>query len=213
VATTLAFATAAEPPPQLRARVMAAVARTPQAPARAKAKAKIESQPQVQAKPQAQLRRRPARTWVPWLSGAVALAGVALAVVFGLAQASTEHQLNQERARSQAIAAVLAAPDARLIAQRTSAGGVATVVLDASRHELIVTTSGLPSLPAGKVYQLWLMGPKKITSAGLLPPASSGRTPPVLASGLAPGDKLGMTVEPAPGTAQPTTTPIIAIPL
>jgi anti-sigma-K factor RskA len=199
VATTLAFATAAEPPPGLRARVMAAVARTPQAP--------------PQARPQAQPGPGLARTWVPWLSGAVAMAGIVLAVVFGFAQARTEQQLNQERAQNQAIAAVLAAPDARLISQRTGAGGVATVVLDAARHELIVTTSGLPSLPAGKVYQLWLIGPKKVTPAGLLPPASSGRTPPVLASGLAAGDKLAMTVEPVPGTAQPTTTPIIAVQL
>jgi Anti-sigma-K factor rskA len=201
VATTLAFATAAEPPPQLRARVMAAVARTTQAP----------RQTQTKARP----RRRTitARTWVPWLSGAVAIAGVVLAVVFGFAQAHTEQQLSQERAQNQAIAAVLAAPDARLITQPTSAGGRATVVLDAARHELVVATSGLPSLPEGKVYQLWLIGPKKITSAGLLPPASSGRTAPVLASGLEPGDKLGLTVEPAPGTAQPTTTPIMAVPL
>src|SRR5581483_3862956 len=158
-------------------------------------------------------RPRQAPTWFPWLAGAVATAGIALAVVFGLAQAHTEQQLNQARAQNQAIAAVLAAPDARLIAQRTSAGGVATVVLDTARHALIVTTSGLPSLPGGKVYQLWLIGPRQTVSAGLLPAPTSGRTAPVLASGLAPGDKLGLTVEPAPGSAQPTTTPILALPL
>jgi anti-sigma-K factor RskA len=100
-----------------------------------------------------------------------------------------------------------------MVAQRTSAGGVATVVLDAAGRKLIVTTSGLPSLPAGKVYQLWLIGPEKVASAGLLPPASSGRTAPVLASGAQAGDKLGLTVEPAPGSAQPTTPPILALPL
>jgi hypothetical protein len=35
----------------------------------------------------------------------------------------------------------------------------------------------------------------------------------VLASGLVGGDKLGLTVERAPGAAQPTTTPILALPL
>jgi hypothetical protein len=198
VGTALAVAVAVEPPPELRTRVMTAVARTPQEPA--------ASRPEPR-------RVNPARTWVPWLSGAVAMAGIVLAVVFGLARAHTEQQLSQVRAQNQAIAAVLAAPDARLIAQRTSAGGAATVVLDAARHKLVVVTSGLPSLPAGKVYQLWLIGPKKIVSAGLLPPASSGRTAPVLASGLVGGDKLGLTVERAPGAAQPTTTPILALPL
>jgi cell division protein FtsB len=204
VATELAFAAdpRAEPPPELRARVMAAVARTSQLGGTAR------------DRPRAARRRlRPARGWVPWLSGAVAVAGIVFATVFGFAQAHTQQQLSQVRAQNQAIAAVLAAPDARLIAQRTSAGGAASVVLDAARHKLVVVTSGLPSLPAGKVYQLWLIGPKKIVSAGLLPPASSGRTAPVLASGLVGGDKLGLTVERAPGAAQPTTTPILALPL
>jgi hypothetical protein len=178
--------------------------------------AAVASTPQEAAddpRPRSAHRPNPARTWVPWLSGAVAMAGIVLAVVFGLAGAHTEQQLSQVRAQNQAIAAVLAAPDARLIAQPTSAGGAATVVLDAARRQLVVVTSGLPSPPAGKVYQLWLIGPKKIVSAGLLPPASSGRTAPVLASGLVGGDKLGLTVERAPGAAQPTTTPILALPL
>jgi len=34
-----------------------------------------------------------------------------------------------------------------------------------------------------------------------------------VATGIVKGDKLGLTVEPAPGTAQPTTTPILALPL
>jgi hypothetical protein len=197
VATALAKAAAVEPPPELRPRVMAAVARTRQQP------------------PEAPARQhpRPARVWVPWLSGVVAAAAVVLAVVFGLAQAHTEQQLSQSRAQNQAIAAVLAAPDARLLTQRTSAGGVATVVLDAAARRLIVTTAGLPSLPAGQVYQLWLIGPASVTSAGLLPEPAGGRTPPVLAGNLAPGDKLGLTVEPAPGTARPTTTPIMVLDL
>jgi anti-sigma-K factor RskA len=87
------------------------------------------------------------------------------------------------------------------------------VVLAAARHQLVVVTSGLPALPSGKVYQLWLIGKTKTTSAGLLPPAQTGKTPPVLASGVVKGDTLGLTVEPAGGSAQPTTTPILALPL
>ena len=51
-----------------------------------------------------------------------------------------------------------------------------------------------------------------IVSAGLLPAAQNGQTPPVVATGLVKGDELGLTVEPAPG-AQPTTTPILALPV
>jgi Sigma-70 region 2 len=49
-------------------------------------------------------------------------------------------------------------------------------------------------------------------TAGLLP-AQSGVTRPVVATGIVKGDKPGLTVEPAPGTKQPTTAPIIALPL
>ena len=200
VATALAFAAAAEPPPGLRRQVMAAVARTRQLP----------PETRTQARPRRSLPREP---WAAWLAGVVAAAAIVAAVIFGLAQAHTEAELNRAQAQNQEIAGVLTAPDATLLTSRTTAGGAAVVVLAPSRRQLVVTTTGLPALPPGQVYQLWLIGPVKIVSAGLLPTAEGGRTPPVLASGITAGDKLGLTVEPAPGTAQPTTTPIVALPL
>jgi hypothetical protein len=203
VATALAFATAAEAPPELRTQVLAAAARTRQLP------------PEVRTHARPRTARTRARMpWIPWLSGVVATAAVVIAVLFGFAQAHTQQELNQARAQNEAIALVLSAPQVKLLTQTTTAGGVATVVLAADRHELVVTTTGLPALPAGHVYQLWLIGKKGAVSAGLLPPASSsGLTKPVLASGVVKGDSLGLTVEPAPGSAKPTTTPILALPL
>ena len=200
VATALAFAATAEAPPGLRDRVLAAAARTRQLPPEV-------SRHRVHARPQR------ARPWVPWLSGAVALASVAVAVFFGLAQSHTQDELNQARAQNQALSVVLSAPRVTVLSQASAQGGTAIVVLAAERHELAVVTTGLPALPAGKVYQLWLIGKTKITSAGLLPRATSGRTPAVLATGVVKGDTLGLTVEPAPGSAQPTTKPVVALPL
>jgi hypothetical protein len=218
VATAMAFAASEDPPPEMRDRVMAAVARTRQLP------------PEIRT----HARPRRTRTWVPWVSGVVAVAAIAVAVLFGFAQAHTQAELNQARAQNQALAvdkarivaelnqarahdqalaAILGAPHVTLLSQRTTKGGVAVVVLDAAKRQLIVATSGLPALPPGEVYQLWLIGPVRIVSAGLLPAAKSGVTPPVVATGIVKGDKLGLTVEPAPGTAQPTTTPILALPL
>jgi anti-sigma-K factor RskA len=202
VATALAFATAAEPPAGLRDRVLAAAARTRQQP------------PEVAGGSHARPRRTRARVpWVPWLSGVVATASIVVAVLFGFAQAHTQDELNQVRAENQAISLLLSAPEAKLLTHTVTNGGVATVVLAADRHELAVVTNGLPALPSGKVYQLWLIGKPAITSAGLLPPAKDGRTPPVLATGVVKGDTLGLTVEPAGGSAQPTTKPILALPL
>jgi len=200
VATALAFATAVEPPPEMRDRVLAAAARTRQLP------------PDVETHVRSR-RTRAWTPWVPWLSGAVAIASIAVAVFFGLAQAHTRAELGQARAESQAISLLLSSPQVRVVSQATTKGGVATVVLAAARHQLVVFTHGLPALPAGQVYQLWLIGKAKTVSAGLLPPAQAGRTPAVLASGVVKGDTLGLTVEPAPGSAQPTTRPILALPL
>ena len=200
VATAMAFAAAAEPPAELRGRVLAAAARTRQVP------------PEVST--HARSRRSRARVpWVPWLSGVVATASIVVAVLFGFALAHTQDELNQVKAENQAISLLLSSPQAKLLTHEVTNGGVATVVLSADRHELAVVTSGLPALPSGKVYQLWLIGKPKTVSAGLLPPAKDGRTPAVLATGVAKGDTLGLTVEPAGGSAQPTTTPILALPL
>ena len=203
VATALAFATAAEPPPGLRGQVLAAATRTRQLP------------PEVttQGAPRPRNHRSPGTTWLPWLSGVVALASIAVAVFFGLAQSHTQDELNQARAQNQALAAVLSAPRVRVLSQVSAKGGTAIVVLAAERHELAVVTNGLPALPPGHVYQLWLIGKKKIVPAGLLPQASRGQTPAVLATGVVKGDTLGLTVEPAPGSSQPTTKPIVALPL
>jgi Anti-sigma-K factor rskA len=195
VGTALAFAAAAEPPPQLRERVLAAAARTRQ----------LAPEVKTHARPR---RSRAWVPWVPWLSGAVATASIVVAVLFGLAQAHTEQELSQVRAENQAISVLLSAPQAKLLTRTVSSGGMATVVLAADRHELAVIMNGLPALPTGRAYQLWLIGKTKIVSAGLLPPSGQA-----LASGVVKGDELGLTVEPAKGSAQPTTKPILALPL
>ena len=200
VATAMAFAVTAEAPAGLRPQVLAAAARTRQLP------------PEVSSDVRPQ-RTRSTLPWLPWLSGAVALASVAVAVFFGLAQSHTQDELNQARAENQALNVVLSAPQVKVLSQVSTTGGTAIVVLAAERHALAVVTTGLPALPSGKVYQLWLIGTKKTVSAGLLPPARAGQTPAVLATGVVKGDTLGLTVEPAPGSAQPTTKPIVALPL
>ena len=200
VATAMAFAVTAEAPAALRPQVLAAAARTRQLP------------PEVSS-PARPPRTRSTLPWIPWLSGAVALASIAIAVFFGLAQSHTQDELNQARAENQALNVVLSAPRVQVLSQVATSGGTAIVVLAAERHALAVVTTGLPALPSGKVYQLWLIGTKKTESAGLLPPAQDGQTPAVLATGVVKGDTLGLTVEPAPGSAQPTTKPIVALPL
>ena len=207
-AAALGRAAAAAPPSGLKERVLASVAVTRQLPPVTRARG-----------------WRRALAWIGWTAGGttrtfgmnlkiatgVAAVAVAAAVALAVITIGTNDSLNSERARSQAIAAVLAAPDARIATGPTSAGGTATVVASLRAGEIVFTSSGLRVLPSSEVYQLWFLGPGSARSAGLVPPASGGTSAPVLASGLATGDRVGVTVEPAGGTTQPTTTPIVVL--
>ncbi|MGD0704641.1 MAG: anti-sigma factor [Trebonia sp.] len=199
VTTAMAMAVAVEPPPGLRDRVMSAVAVTRQLP------------PEV-AEPR-RVVALPRSPWLPRLATGIAVAGVAAAVVLGVVQVNVQHRLDTVQAQNQAIAAVLAAPDAQIKSASTSVGGTANVVLSYSERKIVFTGSSLPALPNSKVYELWLISSAAARPAGLLPAANAGKTGPVLAAGLQAGDKVAMTVEPAGGTSSPTTTPILLMTL
>jgi anti-sigma-K factor RskA len=202
-ATELAMAAAQPPPPRVKERVMAASAVTRQLPP-AVAPRRVRRWAPRQA-----LRR----SWTPRLAAAVAVVSLAVAIALGAVGLHTRQELDAARAQDRAIAAILAAPDARIMTKATTDGGTATVVVSRLEGKVVFTTAGLPRLPAGKVYELWLMGPPRIRRAGLLPAPAAGRTAPVLASGLVAGDSVGVTVEPAGGTSHPTTSPIVVMAL
>jgi hypothetical protein len=219
-ATRLAMAVAQPPPASLRAAVMADVARTRQVPA---------------TEDRARHARRMARpTLLPRLAMAGAALGLAAAIVLAVVLVNTNKQLNQtqqqlgqtqqelSQAKRQliltqtqlaAINAVRTAADATLVTKATKIGGRVTVVKSAAKRQLVVTTSGLPALKAGKVYQLWLIGAPghKIRSEGLLAAPQGGRTGPVLVSGVLAGDTLGVSVQQAGGSIQPTLPAVIVL--
>jgi hypothetical protein len=212
-ATRLGMAASRQPPPTLRAAVMDEVARTRQLPV-------LDDRAR---------HRRPAprSTWLPRLTTAGAAIGLAAAITLGVVLVNTQNQLGQTQqqlshTRRQltltqtqlaAINAVRTASDATLVTKATPIGGTVTVVSSAARHQIVVTTHGLPALRAGQVYQLWLIGApgNRIRSEGLLG-LHNGRTGPVLISGVLPGDIFGITLEPPGGTVQPTVKPFVAIP-
>src|SRR5262249_7842279 len=143
----------------------------------------------------------------------LAMASVVALIVILVGQAGTDRQLDRAKARIAALTAVLSAPDSHAKTQTASDGTRATVVYSLHRHALVFTSHGLPPLPSGKVYPLWLIGKPRIRSAGRLREGPSDNSRPVLAEGLRPGDVVGLTVEPAGGTKQPTMNPFIVIKL
>lgn len=201
-----------DPPPALRERVIRAAtkAATPSGPALSPA-------------------RRPSANAWPWLAVAASLAAVALgAYAMELRSRDSDREarlqdaLNQvSRAQSeiadarraaldaQAQVAVLAAPDLVRIdlAGQTPAPAARGRALWSRSRGMIFTASSLPPLPAGRVYQLWVLtaaGPP--ISVGVLPSDRAGalsavfQTPP----DIPPPAGVAVSDEPEGGVPAPT---------
>lgn len=206
VAARLAAAAATQPPEELKFRAMAAAARMRQLPP---------------ATGEVGATRTPARRrgWLPRQSRAASLALVTacvcavLAGMFGVTASTEEYKLSQDQARSHLVAAVLTARDVVMLDAKVRTGGTAAVMMSRRERALVFAATGLAVLPSSKCYELWLIGPAGETSAGMLPTPGQGRTGPVIASGLVPGDRLGLTVEPAGGSQRPTSPMILELAL
>ena len=214
-AARLGLAKTLDPPPQMRPRVLAAACRTRQLPPVGEPTG-LERRPAratwlFGGRPRGAQRREQRRARVPRLAAAFAAASLVVIVALGVTQAVTRHQPGAARTASTAISRVVAAPDARTETMRITAGGTVTVVVSPGQQAAVVSATGMRLLPSAQTYQLWVIGPDGARSAGLL--SGTGRACPVLASGVEPGDRIGITVEPAGGTSSPTTTPVIAVPV
>ncbi|MCK2218249.1 anti-sigma factor [Actinomadura sp. ATCC 31491] len=166
--------------------------------------------------PAAPSRRRRKVGWRPWPAAVGVAAALAAVAGLGVATMQARQELAQVRRAEQRIAAVLGADDARTItapAGRAGRGGRGTVVLSRSQGALVFWAAGLGEPPEGRVYQLWQLAPGRITSAGLLASSGSGGTVPVLSALSAGAGRVGVTVEPAGGSRQPTGTPLLLVDL
>jgi anti-sigma-K factor RskA len=202
-AALLGSAAAAAPPQRMRAHVLAAAGQTRQHPP---ARTAAEHVPQHSLRPW--LRR-------PRAAAALAVAAAALAgvVALGLVTLGTQHRLDRAEERNRQVAAVLTARDAVLMTAPVRTGGTATVVMSHAKRMIVFSARGLRSLGGSRSYELWLIGPEGVRAAGMLPALGNGTAPPMVASGVGAGDKVGMTVEPAQGSNRPTTPPVLMLSL
>ncbi|WP_432571602.1 anti-sigma factor [Kineococcus sp. SYSU DK005] len=208
-ASRLGAASAVPPPERLRASVLAAVAATAQ-------------EPPAGAAPVADLAvRRRRRRGPSRLSALVAAAGVVVAAAGagvaldarGDAERAREvaaAQVQRERAEAdtlQRVAALLSSPGASTATVPVTGGGTATLVR--AGGEAAVVTAGLPAAGPGRAYQLWLVRGDDVAPAGLLPAAGGGDRAVALLPELGGATGFGISVEPAGGSRQPTTTPVV----
>jgi anti-sigma-K factor RskA len=102
------------------------------------------------------------------------------------------------------VQSLLAAPDVQATTTALKQGR-ATVLSSRGEHRLVLIARGLPVLPAGRTYQLWMMTETGApVSGGVFRPDPNGNVE-VPASGDLDGvDRMGVSVEPAGGSAQPS---------
>ncbi|HST46608.1 anti-sigma factor [Jatrophihabitans sp.] len=185
-AAELSHLSEAGPPPELRAAVLGAVAQSRPLPPRV---------PGARVLP---LRRARATALWQGLAAACALIAVA-ASVWGYSQ----HR-EAQRAQTSVVQSLLAAPDVRATTTALKQGQ-GTLLSSRSEHRLVLIARGLPALPAGRTYQLWLMSETGApVPGGVFRPDEHGNVEVPAAGNLDAVDRMGVSVEPAGGSAQPT---------
>lgn len=110
-------------------------------------------------------------------------------------------------AAAEARMAVLTAPDmlqVNLQGQPVSPRASGRAFMSRARG-LVFTASDLPPVPAGRVYQLWVVTARAPVSAGLLEPDASGRVAQAfsLPTDLPEAAAVAVTLEPAGGVSAP----------
>ncbi len=202
------------PRPELRDRVLAAVGASP-------------ATHHVRVRPSA-ARSSPITAWLPAAAVLVLAAGFGIYAwdqrnrIRGLdarldastdgmrASAQTLADARRTAAEAQRAVAVLTAPDLVRIdlAGQGDAPLASGRALWSRQRGMVFSGTNLPPLPAGRVYQVWVItdDPAPI-SAGLLAADGSAvfMTPP----DIRPPTAVAVTIEPAPGTAAPTANPFL----
>ncbi|MCB8906905.1 MULTISPECIES: anti-sigma factor domain-containing protein [unclassified Streptomyces] len=199
-AARLASAETAPVPEQLRVRVMEQVSRTPQ-----------DRRHHTTRPHGGSLRRNGLRLA---LAASVAVAAALGAVAVREHQEADEARAQAAQAQEQAriaggaFADVLTAPDATVHTGALADGAEAAVVVSRAQAKAAFTARDLPALPSGTVYELWYAGEAgDLRPAGLLDDTGD-RATRVLDGPLGNAVAVGITVEPAGGSDQPTTEPL-----
>ncbi|GHB60885.1 hypothetical protein GCM10010347_33690 [Streptomyces cirratus] len=187
-AARLGSAVALAPPPAMRAEVLARIDT-------------VRQQPPARRGIVALRRRALPLALAACLATTLALGGAALwQREQALEAARAVHDLRE-------LTGVLTAPDARTVTGRSASGARAAVVVSAARDRAAFLGSGLPSAPAGQTYQLWFADGGVMRPAGLV--AGDGST--LMSGPVGRATAVGLTLEPAGGSARPTSQPLVLL--
>ncbi|HEY7595178.1 MAG TPA: anti-sigma factor [Actinophytocola sp.] len=189
-ASRLGAAVAEPPPPRLKASVMAQIRDTRQLP------------PEAPVVPL----RRDRSPWALRLSAAAAVVLLVVSGVLGVLLVQARQSDEPTDAQAAAIAEIVRAGDARVVNQADADTGRMTALMSRSADKMLLLTGDLKAAPSGHDYQAWTIG-SKIESAGLIQPDDGKAALEV--SGIDAAQAVGITIEPAGGSDQPTSDPIL----
>lgn len=225
----MATASAEVPPARMREAVMARARLTPQlpplppataaAPPAAEAEGADEAGAAVDGAVPAPRHGARSRSGAGVSRSLFALAASALTVVALAAGAwglTSSERLSDVRAQQATVQQVLSAEDVVSVAGRPQLGGgvqgdEVVVLASASADAALLLPAGLPAAPDGSTWQAWTLTGDQATSAGLFD--VDGGDAVALSGGVAGVDSVAVTLEPAGGSAAPTTDPVLVVPL
>lgn len=203
-ATLLAAATAATPPPDVRARVLAQVAATRQDPPLPAPEAAAPAEPERHAPtgtdtvvPFARPERRRVPRWLLAAAAAVLVVG-GLGVLLAGRDTGTPTEAEQ-------VAAVVARADARIITLKGEDRAPLKLVWSPSRGEGALLADDLAAIDDAETYELWGIADGKPSKVALFRPDERGVVRAHFTTDLRGVDAVGVTLEPAGGSDAPTT--------
>lgn len=179
-------ATAAEPPAQLRERLLAEITGD-------------------QVAPVQQLRPH-RRRWTTTVAAAAA------AVVIGVGTFGVGWWLRPAPTATTAEQ-IFASPDVRTVSGQIPTGGTATVVFSRDRNAGVLVMNNVNPPTSGTVYQMWLIDTEGAHSAGVMDAGAIAPSTTAVLPDLGESTTLAFTVEPGSGSERPTTTPFATLSL
>lgn len=198
IAARMGASEAMQPPPHLKALIVAAGDNQSQLPPRIEPPS---GEPQNQF-----VARSKRRNWQPRLLAAAAAAVLIGGAVIGVSHLDREPESNL----AAGVTRVFKAEDANTKTMTTRNGGKTyriSVATSPSRGEMAVDTDELPELSGNQVYQLWSIAGDRYESAAVLNDPKTGAAMAM----PSPGVKVAITIEPGGGSEQPTTDPIVSM--
>lgn len=105
------------------------------------------------------------------------------------------------------VAQVFEAEDVRAETVEVPDGGTLRVAVSLEQDRMAVDARALPDPGDDQVYQLWTGRDGEMTSAGVLGPEATGAAMAIPEDGVT----LNVTIEPAGGSDQPTSNPIVTV--